>query len=76
MVLVLPSFLEERRPSGAAPTPWRLFPLPKEAAGVPGLTEVIEALKEQGLIRPVVVRTFIHHRILPLRERMHTLWQH
>jgi hypothetical protein len=24
----------------------------------------------------VVVRTFIHHRILPLRERVHSLWQH
>lgn len=45
-----------------------------EAVGVLALMEVIEALKEQGLTGPVVVRTFIHHRILPLRERTHPLW--
>jgi hypothetical protein len=38
--------------------------------------EAIEALKEQGLTGLVVVRTFIHLGILPLRERAHLLWQH
>jgi hypothetical protein len=36
----------------------------------------IEALRAQGLTRPVMVRTFIRHWILLLRERAHPLWQH
>lgn len=40
------------------------------------LMGVIEALKAQGLTGPVVVHTFVHHRILPLRERTHPPWQH
>jgi hypothetical protein len=36
----------------------------------------IEALRVQGLTRPVVVRTFIRHRILPMREQAQVLWQH
>jgi hypothetical protein len=51
-------------------------PLVGEVAEVPALMGAIEALKAQGLTRPVVVRTFIQHQILPLRERAHPLWQH
>ena len=36
--------------------------------------EAIKALSAQGLAGPVVVRSFIHRRILPLRERAHSLW--
>jgi ABC-type sugar transport system substrate-binding protein len=43
---------------------------------VPAVMGAIRALKEQGLTGPVVVRTFIHHKILPLRERVHPLWQY
>jgi hypothetical protein len=50
--------------------------LAEEAANVPALMGAIEALREQGLTGPVVVRTFIQCRILPLRERAHPLWLH
>jgi hypothetical protein len=75
MVLVLPSFLEERSGSAALAS-WQMFPLVEEAVGVPALMEAIEALMEQGLTRLGVVHMFIHHRILPLGERVHPLWQH
>jgi hypothetical protein len=75
MVPVLPSFLEETS-GDATLASWWLFPLADEVVGVPALMEAIEALKEQGLTGLVVVRTFIHLHILPLRERAHLLWQH
>jgi hypothetical protein len=70
MVLVLPSFLEER-PGGAALASGWLLPLAEENTKVLALMGAIEALKAQGLIGPVVVRTFIQRQILPLRERAH-----
>ena len=73
MVLVLPSFSDERSGSVALNT-CRLFPLTEEAVEMLALMGVVEALKAQGLIGPVVVHTFVHRRILPLRERVHPLW--
>lgn len=55
---------------------WQLFPLAEEATEVPSLVGAIKALKVQGLTWPVVVHTFVHRQILPLRERAHPLWQH
>ena len=75
MVLVLPSFVAER-PGGIALESWWLYPLAEEAVDVPALVGAIEALRGQGLTRLVVVRTFIHRWILPLRERAHPLWLH
>jgi hypothetical protein len=43
---------------------------------VPTLMGAIEALRVQGLTRLVVVRTFIYHRIIVMRERTQPLWQH
>jgi hypothetical protein len=75
LVLVLPSFIEERL-GGATLESWQLFPLVKEAMDMPTLVGAIEALRAQGLTIAVVVRTFIHRQILPLRERVHPLWLH
>jgi hypothetical protein len=75
MVLVLPSFSKER-PGGAALASWWLFTLAGEVTEVLALMGAIEALKAQGLTRPVVVHMFIQRWILPLRERVHPLWQH
>ena len=47
MVLVLPSFLEER-PGDIALASWRLFPLVEEAMGVPALMAAIESLRHKG----------------------------
>ena len=44
MVLVLPSFSEERS-GGVAPASWRRFPLAEEATKVPALMGAIEALR-------------------------------
>jgi hypothetical protein len=66
----------EERLGGAAPESWRLLPLAKEAAYVPSLIRVVKAPRVQGLTGPMVVHTFVHHQILPLRERAHPLWLH
>ena len=75
MVSIFPSF-SEGRPGGTVLASWWLFPLAEEAAEVLALVGAIEALRSQGLTGLVVVRTFIQHQILPLRERAHLLWQH
>jgi hypothetical protein len=53
-----------------------IVPPTEEAVDVPALAGAIEALRAQGLTGPVVLRTFIHHWIHPLRERAHSLWLH
>jgi hypothetical protein len=75
MIPVLPSFSDERS-GGVTLDMWQLFPLAEEATEVPSLVGAIKALKVQGLTWPVVVPTFFHHQILPLRDRAHPLWQH
>lgn len=47
------------RPRGVSLDAWWFFPMAAEAIDVPALMEAIEALKEQGLTRLLVVRTFI-----------------
>ena len=75
MVLVLPSFMAVR-PVGVTLESWWLCPQAEDVVDVPALVGAIEALRGQGLTRLVVVRTFIHRWILPLRERAHPLWLH
>jgi hypothetical protein len=48
----------------------------EEVMGVPAMLTVIERLRKEGLTSLVVVHTFIHSRILPLRESPHPMWQH
>ena len=75
MVLVLPSFMAVML--GAVTLElWWLYPLAEEAVDVPTLVGAIKALRAQGLTEPVVVRMFLHHQILPLRQRTHLLWLH
>lgn len=47
-----------------------------EAMGMHSLLTLINHLGEQALTELVVVHTFLHRWILPLRERVHPLWRH
>ena len=42
---------------------------------MPNLLDAIKDLKDQGLMGRRVIRTFIGHRVLPLKMRHHPQWE-
>jgi hypothetical protein len=52
-----------------------LPPLEAYRQHVPNLLDEIKDLKDQGLMGTRVIRTFIGHRVLPLKMRHHPQWE-
>jgi hypothetical protein len=54
---------------------WAELPPREDTQEVPYLLDVIKDLKDQGLTRTRVIRTFIGRQVLPLKMRHHPQWE-
>ena len=60
---------------GDHPESWEeLPPLEAYRDHVPNLLDLIKDLKDRGLTRTRMIRSFIGHRVLPLKMRHHPQW--